>query len=243
MKPSPLPLDGEVHLYCLNLPHDVSKLTGYECLLSEAETKRAGLLKSELVTSRFIAGRGILRTILGAYLDVDPADVKLATGEHGKPYLAESTEDLRFNLSHVDDLLVLAVAAGLEVGIDIERIAAGKPVHDMGRLAFSRQEQDVLLAMPASRQIQAFYRCWVRKEACLKACGSGFSLPGSSFDMPMIFEPIEKLINCNQTFWHVRDIEVPEKYCAALAVEARGGSLSPPEIVWCVPNGKLADNA
>jgi 4'-phosphopantetheinyl transferase len=237
MKPTPRPHDNEVHLYCLTLSHDASKLAGYERFLSTAEKERAGLLKSDLVKSRFIVGRGMLRGILGGYTDIDPADVRLATGEHGKPYRADSTDDLRFNLSHVDDLLVIAVAAGLEVGIDIERIAADKPVHDMARLAFSRQEQEALRALPSSEQIQAFYRCWVRKEACMKACGRGFSLAGSSFDVPLNVEepPTPTLINCNQSFWYVRDIEVPEKYCAAMAVEAGGVSATPPTIVWVVP--------
>ncbi|MFA7405766.1 MAG: 4'-phosphopantetheinyl transferase superfamily protein [Pelobacteraceae bacterium] len=236
MKPTPRPRDNEVHLYCLTLSHGLSGLTGYERLLSATEIERAGLLKSDLVKSRFIVGRGILRGILGGYSNIDPADVQIATGEQGKPYRAD-TDDLRFNLSHVDDLLVIAVAAGVEVGIDVERIAAEKPVFDMARLAFSRQEQEELRAMPASEQIRAFYRCWVRKEACLKACGRGFSLASSSFDVPMnVAEPpTPTLINCNQSFWHVRDIEVPEKYCAAVAVEAGGVSPSPPTIVWVVP--------
>lgn len=237
MKATPRPHDGEVHLYCLTLPDGLSELTRCGRLLSTTEIERAGLLKNDLARNRFIAGRGVLRDILGGYLDVDPADVRLDTGEHGKPFLADGAADLRFNLSHVDDVLVLAVAAGIEVGVDIEKIEAGKPVHDMARLAFSRREQEMLYAVPASRQVEAFYRCWVRKEACLKACGRGFSLPGGSFDVPICFEEssILPLINCNRSFWHVLDIHVPEHYCAAVAIEAGGVSPYPPTIVLVVP--------
>jgi 4'-phosphopantetheinyl transferase len=124
------------------------------------------------------------------------------------------------------------------VGVDIETIQADKPVHSMARLAFSPREQEDLLTLPSSQlQSTAFYRCWVRKEACLKACGRGFSLPGSSFDVPICVEklPQQTLITCNQSLWHVQDIDVPDTCCAALAVEAGGISHSPPAIVWFTP--------
>jgi len=237
MKATPRPLDGEVHLYCLTLPHDVSELTRFEHLLSTTELDRACLLKSDPARNRYIAGRGKLRDILGGYLGIDPAEVRIATGEQGKPFLADAAVDLRFNLSHVDDVLVLAIAAGVEVGVDIERIETDKPIHDMARLVFSQREQEELLAMPVPQQIRAFYRCWVSKEACLKACGRGFSLPGSSFDVPMSFEvpATQTIVNCNQSLWHVQDIDVPDKYCAAVAVEAGDVSSFSPTIEWVVP--------
>jgi 4'-phosphopantetheinyl transferase len=232
MTPAPQLLDSEIHLYCLSISHDVAELTSFKRLLSITELERAGLLKSDQIRNRYIAGRGMLREILCRYLDRGPADVLIATGEHGKPFIADGTMDLRFNLSHVDDLLVLAVASGVEVGVDIEKIAADKPVHDMARLAFSRREHEELLAMPTSRQIQAFYHIWVRKEASMKACGRGFSLSSSSFDVPM---SMQALVNCNQSLLHVQNIDVPENYCAAVAVEAGSAFQSPPAIVWVVP--------
>jgi 4'-phosphopantetheinyl transferase len=216
----------------LTLPQETSKLTRFERLLSMGEADRAGQLKSSQTRNRFIAGRGMLRDILGGYLCIDPAEVRIATGEHGKPFLADGAVDLRFNLSHVDEILVLAVAAGVEVGVDIERIDSGKAIHDMARLAFSRQEQEELLAIPASRQAEAFYRCWVCKEACLKACGRGFSLPGGSFSVPLCNEAQTiRRVSCNETIWQVLDIDVPHNYCAALAFENRSSEFPQPKPV------------
>lgn len=235
MTPRPLPRDNEVHLYYLTLAQNESGLSRFYRYLSPPELGRAGSLKSDPARERMISGRGLLREILGGYLGIAPADVEIATGEHGKPCLEDSADDLRFNLSHVDDLLIIAVAAGVEVGIDSERIAAEKPVHEMARLVFSQREQEELRALPASEQLHAFYRCWVRKEACLKACGRGFSLPGGSFDVPVNFEPVQTTVTCDDSLWHVRDIDVPENYCAALAAEARGASSSPPALTWLSP--------
>jgi len=232
MNPPPRPLDGEIHLYCTTLPQEASELTRFERLLSVSETDRACKLKSSKARNRFIAGRGMLRGILGGYLCIDPAEVRIAAGEHGKPFLDEGAFDLRFNLSHADEIMVLAVSAGIEVGIDLERIDADKAIHDMARLAFSRQEQEELLALPASRQSEAFYRLWVRKEACLKACGRGFSLPGSSFSVPLFNEAAtSSQVCCNGTFWQVMDIDAPCDYCAALVYETRTSALPPPKPV------------
>jgi 4'-phosphopantetheinyl transferase len=237
MNTSPQPGDGEVHMYFIALPHHPSELSRLEHLLSTSETDRAGLLKNDHVKKRFIAGRGVLREILGGYLGVAPEKVRIATGEHGKPYLAECAENIRFNMSHTGDVLLLAVSASLEVGVDIETIGTDKPLNDIARIAFSLREQEELLSHPSAHlQTTAFYRCWVRKEACMKASGRGFSLPSNSFDVTCCNQKNPLLtIQCNQSSWHVLDIHVPQRYCAAIAVEARCSSLPPPKLVWVVP--------
>jgi 4'-phosphopantetheinyl transferase len=223
-------------MYSIALPHHPSELSHLENLLSASETDRAGQLKNDRAKKRYIAGRGVLREILGGYLGVAPEKVQIATGEHGKPYLADCAENIRFNLSHTGEVMLLAVSSSLEVGVDIETIETDKPLNDIARIAFSLREQEELLSIPsAHQQTTAFYRCWVRKEACIKACGSGFSLPGNSFDVTCCNEEKpSRIVCCNQSFWHVLDIHVPQPYCAALAVEAGCPSQSPPTLVWLV---------
>lgn len=233
MSTMPLPPDGEVHLYCLELPQQPADLARLGRLLSASETARAGLLKSDQTTASYIAGRGILRTILSAYLDLKPEEVPLATGEYGKPVIATTANNICFNLSHSGGLLVVAVAVGLEVGIDIEKIASGKPLREMAKLVFSRQEQDELFRLPTRRmQTEAFHRCWVRKEACLKACGTGFSLPGTSFSIPACdTATFNGSVVYNHSAWQVLDIDVPHDYCAALAVAVGSPTPAPLKLV------------
>ena len=232
------PGNDVVYLQCIVLSQQFPELPRLRQLLSQPETDRYALLKDDLTQKRSIAGRGVVREILGGYVGVAPEKVRLVTGEHGKPYLAECTENLRFNVSHSEDMLILAVSTCRDVGVDIEAIKTDKPLNNMARLAFSHREQEELFTLPNSHlHSTAFYRCWVRKEACMKACGRGFSLPGCSFDVPVSVEklPLQTLINCNQSFWHLQDIDVPGNYCAAVAVEAGGVSPSPPTVVWGVP--------
>jgi len=232
MKTTPWPLAGEVHLYGLARQQHTSELARLGRLLAPAETERAGLLKSEQAMKRYIAGRGVLREILGGYLGIDAKKVQLAEGEHGKPFLLDVQENLCFNLSHCADHFLLAVAANREVGIDIEMIAPGKPLGDMARLVFTRHEQEQLSRLSSPRLEAAFCRCWVRKEACLKACGRGFSLPGDSFEvLPLDEEPAVLMARCNQKDWHVLDIEAPHRHCAAVAVEMCCSTQPPPTLV------------
>lgn len=225
----PLPCDGEVHVFCVELARQLPKLSRFTQLLSPDETARATRLKNNSVKKLYTAGRGILRIILGAYLGVEPGRVMIATGEHGKPYLADAAKGIRFNLSHSRDVLVLTVSSGLEVGIDIESIDADKPLQEMAKLAFSHHDQRYLLNLPTPQlYTTSFYRCWVRTEACLKASGRGFSHLDVSV-APSDFSAEENLLTvcCNQTNWHILDIPVPHGYCAAVAVEAG----IPPQIV------------
>lgn len=224
------PSADEVHLYSLILPTDPAELDRLQSFLAPTESNRVSLLKSEPVKRRYLAGRGLLREVLAGYLDLDPKDVSLATGEHGKPYLPGGGEALRFNLAHCGDRLLLAVATGCEVGVDIETIDPDKPLQAMAKLAFSGAEQESLSALVSPRLEAAFYRQWVRKEACLKACGRGFSLPSSSVELPP-FAAAATLVRCDRRDWHLLDLEVPAPCCAALAVESRGPAPSLPKVV------------
>jgi len=233
MKTTPWPLDREVHLYGLILPHDPSELTRLGSFLTTGETDRAALLKSDQAMRRYIAGRGALREILGGYLGIEAKHVQLATGEHGKPFLLDAQENLCFNLAHSGEHFLLAVAANHEVGIDLEIIASDKPLGEMARMVFSHHEQEQLSRLSSPYLEAAFYRCWVRKEACLKACGRGFSLPGNSFDITPLDEKTAVMVACcNQQYWQVLDIDVPQRYRAALAVESCSSNQPPPMVVW-----------
>ena len=165
-----------------------------------------------------MAGRSLLREILGGYLGALPDEFRFAVGEHGKPYLSDNVR-LHFNLSHSGALFILAVAADREVGIDIEQFRDDTPFPGMARLAFSPREQKELFALPEHQQRSAFYRCWTRKEAYLKACGMGFALRSNSFDINLLPETPTVLISPDDlSHWTLNDVVVPEGYCAALAV-------------------------
>lgn len=217
------PEPGEVHIRLFSLAIGEAERPGLEQLLTPEERQRADRLLDRQVRNRFIAGRGRLREILAGYLEQEPAGLLLTTNPYGKPRLEDRHDHgLRFNLSHSGDLCVLALALNCELGVDLEQVRDDLPFEAIARQFFSRHEQAEFFSLPPALQPAAFYRCWTRKEACLKACGSGFSSPSDICDVSLLpNQPPALRSNPEQPCeWSLADLAVPEGFCAALA--ARG---------------------
>jgi 4'-phosphopantetheinyl transferase len=232
MKSKELPSANEVHIRFARLDLEDDDQARLERRLAEEELSRADRLKVELARNRYVAGRAFLRETLASYLEVEPEDLLLGEGEWGKPYIAQGKGFgmLSFNLSHAAGLAVLAVSLKREVGIDIEKTAKDLPYRNIARMFFSPRERDELFTLPPGEQLAAFYRCWSRKEAYLKGCGRGFSVPSDIFDVSLFPGHKPALIEHRQSpgepgRWSLLDIPVPKGFCAALAVEG-----SPPVI-------------
>lgn len=210
----PYPRTHEVHIHCVYLATEAAHY------VSPDERLSAERLLDTHKRSLFIASHSLLRTILAGYLGSQPEELLFHVGEHGKPTLSGSDATLHFNVSHSGSMFILAVAADREVGVDIEHIRGDTPFADMARLAFSPQEQAELFAFPDHLQRSAFYRCWTRKEAYLKASGMGFALPSNSFNVSLSPEtPISLIAPSDLSQWSLQDIHAPEGYIAALAVQ------------------------
>jgi 4'-phosphopantetheinyl transferase len=174
----PTPDAGTLHLWHASLDRPAA---GHEGLLSADELERAERFHFARDRRRFVVGRGILRALLGAYLDTAPEAVQLRYGASGKPALADGP--LRFNLSHSGAVALFAFTTEGEVGVDVEELL---PQPDARRLAdhfFSPAEVATLRAVPAAALDRGFLECWTRKEAFVKARGDGLSLPLDAFDV------------------------------------------------------------
>jgi len=217
MIPFPWPQENKVHIHRAVLGSEAERY------VSLNERVRAERLLDPYKKKRFLAGRGLLREILGGYLGIQPDEVHFTMGEHGKPCLsttAGNKEQLHFNLSHSGTMFLLAITATREVGVDIEQLNNDIPFSDMARIAFSPREQKELFDLPHHLQLAAFYRCWTRKEAYLKASGMGFALKSNRFDVSLLPEtPVAVAAPDNQFPWLLWDIDVPLNHCAALAVK------------------------
>ena len=160
----PTLMAGDVHVWQAGLDQPDVVLGGLESLLSTNERERAGRFHFERDRRRFVAGRGVLRAIIGAYLGVRPEQVMFGYGQRGKPALAMplAQGELRFNVSHSHDLALFAFACGQEVGVDLERM---RPIVDAEQIAqrfFSVSERSILQSLPVERREVAFFICWTR---------------------------------------------------------------------------------
>lgn len=160
------PAPGEVHLWWLRLEGSTAPRSA--AMLSGPERRRAEAIPSPRRRARFVACRAGVRVILARYLGCAPADVTIAVGPHGKPYLPR-TRALRFSLAHSRGRAVLAVAVGRSLGVDLERV---RPDVDCARVVgavFAPAEEQAFLALPQRMRRRAFFTAWTRREAVIKA--------------------------------------------------------------------------
>jgi 4'-phosphopantetheinyl transferase len=148
-------------------------------LLSTDECQRAARFHFERHRRRFIACRGQVRRILGNYLDTSAAQVRFQYGRMGKPALDApwNGSPIRFNVSNSHEAALCAVALDRELGVDIEHIRAPSDFDGLAARFFARSEVALLRSLPAERRLEAFFNCWTRKEAVLKAVGTGLAFP------------------------------------------------------------------
>ena len=174
----------EVHVWRARLDPPPTALRQLEATLSRDELERAARFRFPIHRDRFVARRSVLRLLLAGYLRLPPADVRITYTEYGKPVLAPGhTTDVRFNLSSSDHLALYAFARGLNLGVDVERIRPGIPEESVAERFFAPAEVAALRALPQSHQPAAFFDCWARKEAYVKAQGMGLSLALDSFEV------------------------------------------------------------
>jgi|GEM_PF-134532 len=173
-----------VHVWCASLNLGPSRIQALERTLSTDERERASRFHFHRDRECFIASRGILRFILGRYLDREPADLRFFYNAYGKPALTEEmTDGLRFNLSHSAGLALYAVAQNREVGIDLEWIRPSLAREQIAERVFSAAEVAALRSLPDQLQAEGFFTYWTLKEAFTKAKGEGLTLPLDGFEV------------------------------------------------------------
>lgn len=166
-----------------------------------------------------IASRATLRLLLAHYAAIDARTLVLTRGEHGKPSLPSS--ELHFNLSHTGNLAVFAFARHIELGIDVEHVRATGDLDDVAAQNFAPAERDALRAMPPEDRVVAFYRCWTRKEALLKAEGSGLFRALDTFAVSVLPGTSTEILSGSPEGWEIAHLDVLPDAPGALAWRLR----------------------
>lgn len=212
-----------VHVWKRLLHDDATVIqSGYE-LLCPQERERAARFRVDRPRNDFILTRGALRSLLARYLATTPEQLQFQVTKYGKPWL-EGTSDLRFNVSHSEGLALLAFVRGREIGVDVERIRPQPDARELAERFFSVREREGLRAFSGRELQAAFFRCWSRKEAYIKARGEGLSLPLAQFDVSVEQDASRILLATRPDFaqaerWCVRNLVIDSNYAGAVAVE------------------------
>jgi 4'-phosphopantetheinyl transferase len=203
-------------------------------LLADDELERAGRFAFEDLRQSFTLARGALRILLGRSLSVTPDSIRFTYGGKGKPSLAAPGR-LRFNVSHSDRLVLIAATLDCEIGVDIEKIRPATDVHEIAARFFCAEENVDLMSLAADQREAAFFRCWTRKEAYIKATGDGLSAPLDRFAVSLGPGAAARMVHIGgdadeAAAWTLHDLAVEPEYAAALAYRdsPRGIQMSRP---------------
>lgn len=220
-----------VHLWRIPLVATSAALEAYCSLLAPDERDRAARFHFDVHRHRFVAGRARLRILLGSYLKRPPEALAFSYTKYGKPYIPQ--QSLTFNLAHSEEMAVLGVACNRAIGVDVEHVRRDL-TEGIAERYFAAAEVRALRSLPPDQQPAAFFRCWTRKEAYIKARGEGLSLPLADFEVPLVDRGELSLTHYRDPLeagrWSLRDFPVPEGYIAAVIVE--GHDLSFEHLDW-----------
>lgn len=213
---------GQVHLWLADIRDWQGKHLILQSLLSDVELQRLARYKIPQKREQFTISRGILRLLLASYTGEDPANLQLKTNLAGKPFLPDS--QVRFNLSHSGDHLLLGVTLFDHIGVDIQEIY---PISNMDKIIkgyFSDQEYAFLKSQAPENHLNIFFVIWTAKEAYLKALGDGFTLSPRNVDILPGSDPAKSFIigessdAGKNTAWTIQTLNLPKRYQGALAV-------------------------
>jgi 4'-phosphopantetheinyl transferase len=221
--------DDIVDVWRLELDQPPEVVSQFEEILADDEIERADRFRVRSDRRSYVMTRGVLRILLARYLDhprVTASNVPITVGPWGKPLLGfsrlQSDASVEFNVTHSGDLALLAFARDAGVGVDVERVRVDWEAHARARRFFTDVEIDAIEAIPEDERVHAFFRCWTRKEAFMKATGKGFHLGMDSFSVS-VGDVRPRLLACDDGSvedWQIYSMEVGDEYAASVVVNS-----------------------
>lgn len=223
------PRADHVDVWRIRTTLDADHVARFGSLLSRAQRDRAMRLRITEKRDQYIITQGLTRIVLGRMLDTAPEALAFTRGPKGKPYLDGEFSDTgtQFNMTHTSHMALVAVAMHREVGIDIERIRDNLQWEKLARRYFSEQEYRGFRELPGESKLRAFFTCWTRKEAVLKAIGTGLGGGLASFDVSVDPDAPPVLLGNRwqgrfHGDWSMAQIEPGNGYVATLVGEGNG---------------------
>jgi 4'-phosphopantetheinyl transferase len=222
----------EVHVWRVSLEVDAAEVKSLAPVLSDDERARAARFRFHKDRDNFTVARGMLRVLLGRYLDQEPSRLEFSYGPHGRPTLRHHNvvNEFCFNVSHSRGLALYGFTRNRQIGIDVEWIRSEMASEQIAERFFAPQEVATLRALASDIQLEAFFNCWTRKEAFIKAGGEGLSLPLDRFAVSLTPGNPAKILSIEgnaetAALWSLTEIRPGTGYVAALAVKGRGWRL------------------
>lgn len=225
--PSTLQLNtDQIHVWMVDVPSNKVNEVAFFSLLSKDEKERANRFRFEKDRLIYVTAKAILRKLIGQYLNIDPTNIIFQYYKKGKPYI-NSKEDLKFNVSHSGDKVLIGFSLQHEMGVDIEYNKRKVKLKEVAKRFFSQTEYEKMVQLPKSQWRTAFFNCWTRKEAFIKAKGGGLSIPLDQFEVTLIpnEKPALQIIRWDQEDvpnWDLQTFDYETDYTGATIVHQPG---------------------
>jgi 4'-phosphopantetheinyl transferase len=211
-----------IHIWKISLEQAPDRVQAFHELLAAGERSKCERLRLRRDRDAFCICRGGLRLLLGRYAGLAPERVRLRPGRYGKPGLDPRLRprDIELNVSHSGRWALIALAEGRQLGVDIQEIDAPVDSDLIARRFFSAQENEAIRAFAEGMKTAAFYACWTRKEAAVKALGE--SITRLSREVVVSADPrgpariLQLPAGGTGRGWHLHDLPVEQGYAAAL---------------------------
>lgn len=217
---------SDVDIWCVKLHSMSPHVQDLDGILSSEEKNRSEKFRSDRDKLRSVVSRGVLRLILSAYLEQPPAQIQIISGPQGKPALFQQDKryPIQFNLSHSHEMVLYGVTRIGEIGVDVEKVRDVPDFEKIIRRFFSPRERAAFDELPPTQRKRAFFTCWSRKEAFMKARSDGFSLPLDQFDVSILPDQPAALLATRWDplevdRWLLSDISLDADHVAAMAVD------------------------
>lgn len=219
-------LTEDVHVWCAFLDVKEDELQLFQQTLDSEEQLRADRFYFELDRTRFIVSHGLLRIILGSYMNIEPDKLQFSYGPQGKPFLAESFQGkkLEFNMSHSHEFALYAVTFNRQVGVDLEHIYRFAETDSLAYQILSKQEKTAWRKYPVNEKLDLLFRYWTCKEAYVKATGEGIAQPLEKIHISLNQGSEVRFISINRSVrealrWSLQELYPFPGFAAALVVE------------------------
>lgn len=213
-----------VHLWIVSLDVSESCVLSMRQLLSADELVKSDRFYFERDRTHYTVCRGVLRELLSRYLNIPACELVFSYGTHGKPVIQMGHNQVHFNVSHSAGLAIIGVTKGQHIGVDVEHIRPGLDTMSIAQRFFSTFEFTQLKMLPEELRQEAFFACWTRKEAFIKARGDGLSLPLENFDVSIDPREQPQLLAVRSlaeevSEWYMYQMQPQPNYISAIAVK------------------------
>lgn len=222
----------DIHVWVVDVDRHFARVESFYKTLDLRERERAGRFNFQLHGQRYIVAHGLLRQIIGRIIDLPPEAIVYRYGKLGKPYLVgdHKTDNLQFNLSHCEGLVLIGLSRRRRVGVDIEGIRDVPDFIQVARRFFGPREIAALQGSSPADRLLLFYKIWTLKEAYLKGLGCGLSVPLDVFEVPAssyspALHKFDEINIDNIPGWEVMPLAPVPGYIGAVAGEGRNWKL------------------